>query len=35
MEHASVDGRSHQVVGSSDGVNVTGEMEVELTQKEN
>lgn len=30
MEHASIDGSSHQVVGSGDGVDVTGEMEVEL-----
>lgn len=30
MEHAGVDGCSHQVVGGSDGVNVTGEMEVKL-----
>lgn len=30
VEHAGVDGRSHQVVGSRDGMDVTGEMEVEL-----
>lgn len=30
MEYAGVDGSSHQIVGSRDGVNVTGEMEVEL-----
>lgn len=33
VEHAGINGRSHQVVGSGDGVNVTGEMEVELRQK--
>ena len=30
MEHAGVKGGSHQVVGSSDGVDVAGEVEVEL-----
>lgn len=30
VEHASVGGSSHQVVGSRDSVNVAGEMEVEL-----
>lgn len=30
VEHASVDGSGHQVVGGRDGVNVPGEMEVEL-----
>lgn len=30
VEHASVNGCSHQVVGCCDGVNVTGEMEVKL-----
>lgn len=35
MEHASVNGCGHQVVGSSDGVNVTGEMEIELKLKGN
>ena len=30
VEHASVDGSSHQVVGGRDGVNVASEMEVEL-----
>lgn len=33
MEHARLDGRRHQVVGSSDGVDVTGEMEVKLQIK--
>lgn len=30
MEHARIDGSSHQVVGCCDGVNVTSKMEVEL-----
>lgn len=34
VEHASIDGRSHQVVGSCDGVNVTSEMEVKLQRRE-
>lgn len=30
VEHTSVDGCSHQIVGGCDGVNVTSEMKVEL-----
>lgn len=30
VEHAGVDGRSHQIVSSCDGVNVPSEMKVEL-----
>lgn len=32
MEHASINGSSHQVVGSSDGMNVTSEMQVKLNK---
>lgn len=35
VEHAGVDGCSHQVVGSCDGVNVTSQMEVELQPSKN
>lgn len=30
VEHAGVDGRSHQIVGGCDGVNVPSEVKVEL-----
>lgn len=30
VENTGINGSSHQVVGSCDGVNVTGEMKVEL-----
>lgn len=35
MKHASIDGRSHQVICSSDGVDITSEMQIKLKPKEN